>query len=90
MLIIRRGVGCLKVSSRPVKTSGAPLLQILSPVWRCVTEDAGCLELRTGRRFASGGDLHVLGEDGLESLVSVDHGTKHQRLEETERLNSFV
>ena len=40
-----------------------------------------CLELRAGRRFGGGHDLHVLGEDGLEGLVSVDHGTKHQWLE---------
>lgn len=45
----------------------------------------GSLELGAGRRFA-GHDLHVLGEDGLESLVPVDHGTKHQWLEETEIL----
>lgn len=43
---------------------------------------AGCLELCGGWWFGGGHDLHVLCEDGLESLVSVDHGTKHQWLEE--------
>lgn len=43
--------------------------------------DTGCLELRAGRWFGGGHDLHVLGEDGLKGLVSVDHGTKHQWLE---------
>jgi len=45
--------------------------------------DTGRLELRAGWWFGGGHDLHVLGEDGLESLVSVDHGAKHQRLEGT-------
>lgn len=46
--------------------------------------DTGCLELIAGWWFCGGHDLHVLGEDSLESLVSVDHGTKHQWLKEAE------
>lgn len=46
--------------------------------------DTGCLELIAGRWFRGGHDLHVLGEDSLESLVSVDHGTEHQWLKEAE------
>lgn len=52
--------------------------------------DAGCLELRAGWWFGGGHDLHVLGKDGLESLVSVDHGTKHQWLKETEMLGHYL
>lgn len=47
--------------------------------------DAGCLELGAGRGLRGGHDLHVLCEDGLKGLVSVDHGTKHQWLQETDR-----
>lgn len=44
----------------------------------------GCrLELGTRRWFGGGHDLHVLREDGLEGFVSVNHGTKHQRLKNT-------
>lgn len=48
--------------------------------------DASCLELCAGRWFGGGHDLHVLGKNGLESLVSVDHGTKHQWLKEKRTL----
>lgn len=41
------------------------------------------LELGAGWRLGGGHDLHVLGEDGLERLVPVDHGAEHQRLKET-------
>lgn len=75
---------CFKVSSGPVETQGG---SICPPDLRCVAYDAGCLELCVGRRFGGGHDLHVLGEDGFESLVSVDHGTEHQWLEEAETLS---
>lgn len=42
------------------------------------------LELGAGWWLGGGHDLHVLGEDGLERLVPVDHSAKHQRLKETE------
>lgn len=45
------------------------------------------LKLCAGRWFGGGHNLHVLGEDGLERLVSVDHGAKHQRLQKTHTLN---
>lgn len=42
------------------------------------------LEFSAGWWLGGGHDLHVLGEDGLERLVPVDHGAEHQRLKETE------
>lgn len=42
------------------------------------------LELGAGWWLGGGHDLHVLGEDGLERLVPVDHGAKHQWLKETD------
>lgn len=48
----------------------------------------GCcpgLELGAGWWLGGGHDLHVLGKDGLERLVPVDHSAEHQRLRETER-----
>lgn len=59
-----------------------------SPSMEVCCWDTDCLELCAGRWFGSGQDLHVLGKDGLESLVSVDHGAKHQWLEGTEMLGN--
>lgn len=70
-------------SSSPVKSQEA-LCPHVSPSIGICSWGAVCLGLCIGRRFGGGHDLHVLGEDGLKCLVSVDHGTKHQRLEETE------
>lgn len=52
--------------------------------------DAGCLEFCAGRWFGGGHDLHVLGEDGFKSLVSVDHGTEDQWLEENRNAWSLM
>lgn len=51
---------------------------------------SGGLELRAGWRVGGGHDLHVLGEDGLERLVSVHHGTKHQWLDQTQTLGRYL
>lgn len=46
--------------------------------------DVGGLELGAGWWFGGCHDLHVLGKDSLERLISVDHGTEHQWLKETD------
>lgn len=61
-------------------------------LWSCwisggSSPSSGCgpgLELGAGWWLGGGHDLHVLGEDGLERLVPVDHGAEHQWLKETE------
>lgn len=78
----------LKVSFSPVESQETLSPHTSAPVWRCGAGYAGCLELCAGRWFGGGHDLHVLGKDGLEGLVSVDHGTEHQWLQDTEMLGN--
>lgn len=63
----------------PPEEGGGSLPLCSAPLWRRV----GSLKLGAGRGVGGGHDLHVLSEDCLERLVSVDHGTEHKRLEET-------
>lgn len=69
----------VKVSSVQMKLSRMSASDF-SPSEEVCCWEGGRLELRAGRWFGGRHDLHVLGEDGLEGLVSVDHGAKHQRL----------
>lgn len=72
---------------RPLSLSLSPLVS--SPVWKCILGILACLEFSAGWWFGGGHDLHVLSEDGLKGFVSVDHGTKHQWLGETDALRQY-
>lgn len=62
----------------------SPPPRLQPPVLAVRQWDVGGLEFGAGWWFGGCHDLHVLGKDSLERLISVDHGAEHQWLKETE------